>query len=111
MNKRNIGGFYEQAVCEYLTRQGLVIVEKNFRCRIGEIDIIARDGNTLAFIEVKYRKDASYGSPLEAVTPKKQGTIRRVAQYYMAFSDWKGFLRFDVIGICADEITWIKNAF
>ena len=82
------------------------------RCRSGEIDIIAKDGETLVFCEVKYRSDGAMGSPLEAVDVKKQRTIFRSALYYLSEHGLEDVpCRFDVIGIEGAKITQIRNAF
>lgn len=113
-NKRQVGGAYEKAAAEYLTGQGFRILEQNFYSRYGEVDIIAKDGRYLVFIEVKYRKDDSCGSPLEAVTARKQKRICRTALYYCTK---KGYgdrtpCRFDVVAIEGEcEVIHIKNAF
>ena len=83
MNNRAIGTDYEKRACEFLETQGFSVLERNFRCRQGEIDIIARDGTYLVFVEVKYRKTAGSGSPLSAVDFRKQKKISRVALYYL----------------------------
>lgn len=111
MNKRKKGSFYEDAVCEYLINNGLIIVERNYFCPFGEIDIIAKQDDTLVFIEVKYRKDTSYGYAIEAVDYRKQKKIIACANYYIAYKNIDLFIRFDVIGINGDKIDWIKNAF
>lgn len=117
MNKREIGTYYEEAVTSYLENSKVEILDRNVRCgRIGEIDLIGIDrgteyGTTLVFFEIKYRKNADYGQPLEAVDVRKQRTIRRCAEWYIAYKKINYFLRFDVISICNEEITWIKNAF
>lgn len=67
MNKRKIGSRYEEAAAAFLQKQGFRILGKNFRCRQGEIDLVCREGKELVFTEVKYRSDASCGSPFEAV--------------------------------------------
>lgn len=72
MNRRKEGAYYENLVAEYLKTQGYEILEKNYRCRIGEIDLIAKEGETLVFVEVKYRRDDKMGNPKEAVDRKKQ---------------------------------------
>lgn len=111
-NNRKVGSDYEQAVGYYLEQQGYIILQFNYRCRQGEIDIIARDGPYLVFCEVKYRQDKKKGSPLEAVDMKKQRTLYKCASYYLAvrgISDSP--CRFDVIGIEGEKIIHIKNAF
>ncbi len=90
-----------------------MILEHNYRCRFGEIDLIAKDGQYLVFIEVKYRKDGLSGRSLEAVTPAKQRVIGRVAQLYLTvqYRNENVPCRFDVIGIDGDRLYWEKNAF
>ena len=107
-----IGCAYEKIAGDYLEKLGYNILEYNFRCRSGEIDIIAKDGEYLVFCEVKYRTDSKKGDPLEAVTYMKQKKISKCAAYYMMKN---GFLdipcRFDVIGISEKGINLLKNAF
>ena len=113
MNKRSIGTEYEEVARDYLVGEGYEIVETNFRNRRGEIDIIAKDGETLCFVEVKYRKSKSCGDPLEAVNYRQQKNICQVALFYMmkkGLNEWTP-CRFDVVSVCGDEITLIKNAF
>lgn len=111
-NNRRTGTDYEQAVGYYLEQQGYVILEYNYRCRIGEIDIIARDGEYLVFCEVKYRQDARKGSPLEAVGQKKKRVIYQCASYYLTIHGLSDIpCRFDVIGIERGRIMHIRDAF
>ncbi|MDF2473553.1 MAG: hypothetical protein K0R21_1335 [Anaerocolumna sp.] len=112
-NKRTIGSEFEQKAIKYITNQGYQAIDKNFRCRSGEIDIIAREGEYLVFIEVKYRTNTVKGLPQEAVDNRKIKKISKTAQYYMLT---KGLpadtpCRFDVVTILDDAITLIKNAF
>lgn len=113
MNKRSIGAVYERQAAEYLKSKGYQILENNYRCRIGEIDLIARDGRYLVFVEVKYRSDGFCGNALEAVTVRKQHTIRRVAQFYLLSHYLSEDIpcRFDVVGITGAEISLVKDAF
>lgn len=112
MNKRKIGALYEQIASEYLKSMGYEMIQANYRCPSGEIDLIARDGAYLVFVEVKYRRSLRTGSPLEAVGVKKQQTIRRAAQWYLTENHLDDVpVRFDVAGILGEEITVIKNAF
>ena len=113
MNTRKIGTVQEQRVAGWLKQHGYDIVEHNFSCRFGEIDLIARDGEYLVFVEVKYRKDNSSGYSLAAVNPAKQKTICKVARYFLAVEYHNVDIpcRFDVAGIDGDEIHWVKNAF
>lgn len=111
-NKRRLGTEYEQIAGKYLVDLGYEIVCYNYRCKIGEIDIIAKQGETLVFVEVKYRKNANKGNPLEAVNIKKQRVISRCANYYIVGAHCYAIsCRFDVIGIMGDEITHVVNAF
>lgn len=111
MNKRGTGTFYEEAVCNYLKNAGIEILVRNYRCSMGEIDIIGTQGDVLIFFEVKYRKNDSFGDALEAVDLKKQKKIINCANYYLAFKQNDKYIRFDVIGITGDNIKWIKDAF
>ena len=113
MNKRQVGTQYESMAVQYLTEAEYHILERNFRCRTGEIDIIAKDGAYLVFVEVKYRASAACGSALEAVDYRKQQSILRVAQYYMVSHGYgtQTNCRFDVVAIQGTEITLIQNAF
>ncbi|MCM1258047.1 MAG: YraN family protein [Roseburia sp.] len=110
---RKTGREKEELAEEYLCQQGYKILEKNFFGHFGEIDIIAREGDTLVFAEVKYRKSEKLGNPLEAVDLRKQRKICKTALYYIAKHRVSNDIpcRFDVIGIVGDDITHIKNAF
>lgn len=72
MNTRKTGAEYEQIAAEYLQEKGYHILERNFRCRYGEIDLIAEQGETLVYVEIKYRGSMRCGNPLEAVDSKKR---------------------------------------
>lgn len=90
----------ESVAAQYLENLGYRIVERNFRLRTGEIDLIARFGDTIIFIEVKTRHSAKYGQPSEAVTWQKQGKILRTATAYLVRRGWMNSLcRVDVIEI------------
>ena len=109
---RKTGGNYEQAAGFYLEQHGYQILQYNYRCRIGEIDIVAKEGENLVFCEVKYRTGPGKGSPLEAVDARKQRKIFQAAMYYLTehhISDVP--CRFDVIGIEGTRIQLVKNAF
>jgi putative endonuclease len=113
MNKRQIGTTYENRAAEYLKEQGYEILERNFYCRTGEIDIIAREGEYLCFVEVKYRANGDCGSALEAVTYHKQKKILAVARYYIMrhHLSMDTACRMDVVAIEGADITLIRNAF
>ena len=93
--------------------RGAYIKERNFRCRMGEIDLIIRDGRYLAFVEVKYRRTEECGWAAEAVDARKQRVISRVAQFYLHRYGYPEDTpcRFDVVAIDGERIQWIKNAF
>ncbi|MBO6159617.1 MAG: YraN family protein [Firmicutes bacterium] len=112
-NKRLEGSVYEERAAEWLEEQGLIILERNFRCRQGEIDLIALDEDVLVFVEIKYRRTRNTGFAIEAVNPRKQAVIRRVAQYYLLKKRKSENVpcRFDVLGFDGARVTWIKNAY
>lgn len=112
-NKRTIGAEKEQLAKEYLCTRGYQVLEMNYRCRMGEVDIVARDGEYLCFVEVKYRTSNHTGRPQQAVDIKKQRRICRVADYYL-LQHKMGFhtqVRFDVVAVTPETITLFKNAF
>ena len=113
MNKRYTGSCYERKAAEYLISCGCNIIEKNYRCRAGEIDLIVRDGSYLVFVEVKYRSTASAGYGSEAVDIRKQIRIRKAAVWYMKqhHISVDQPCRFDVISFLGDEISIVKDAF
>ncbi len=106
----------ERAAAQYLTARGYHILERNFRCAGGEVDLIALDGATLVFIEVKLRRSLSRGAPIEAVTPAKQLRVRKAAQVYLSYSG-RIFqrIRFDIVSVMKSSkgpnITQLKAAF
>lgn len=111
-NNRSVGTVYEQAAGYYLEQNGYELIEYNYRCRVGEIDIIAKDGDCYVFCEVKYRSGKQAGNPLEAVDQRKQKKIYWCALYYTVQHGLEDVpCRFDVIGVEGTEITHIKNAF
>lgn len=114
MYDKNKGFEYEKTAKKYLLDKGYEIIDENFTCRFGEIDIIASKDSRLHFIEVKGRKNTEHGYPREAVTPSKQKRIIKTAKYYfMCISSDDVLCQFDVIEIIADinEINHIENAF
>lgn len=116
-NKREIGGRYENVAAAFLQQKGLQILVQNYRCRSGEIDIIAREQDTIVFCEVKYRNAVSQGDPSEAVDYHKQQKIFRVAEVFLTQELHRTDVscRFDVIAIRrAGEslsVRWIPDAF
>lgn len=111
-NKREIGTHYEKFAGNYLEQNGYEIIEYNFRSSAGEIDIIARDGEYLVFCEVKYRKTAKVGYPMEAISLTKRRRISKCAQYYLYQNGLEDMpCRFDVVSILGNDLELIKNAF
>ena len=112
MNTREVGGLHEQQACDYLENEGLKIIMKNYRKKIGEIDIIAQDGEYLVFVEVKYRSYLNQGGASYAIGPAKQMKIRRVAQWFMTENhiNREALCRFDAVLIDGENIRHIKNA-
>lgn len=120
-NNKAMGVFGETAAAKYLKTKGYQIVEKNFTCQHGEIDIIVRCKNCLVFVEVKTRQSQQYGTPAEAVGYAKQKKIISVAQYYLLTYDEDSDIRFDVVEVYAtpsrfggykvQQINHIENAF
>lgn len=86
-NKRNIGTRYENMAVEYLLSQGHTIIKRNYRTRLGEIDIISKDNSTIVFTECKYRSNNRYGYAIEAVDVRKQHKISRVALFFVPGMD------------------------
>lgn len=113
--RRRLGDRGEERAVRFLKKQGYRILERNYRCFCGEADIIAEDGDVLAVVEVKTRRDRSFGPAKQAVTRKKQLTLSKVALFYRKQARGKyPRARFDVVAIDeADEapIQLIKNAF
>ena len=115
-SKQEIGKKGESVAVRYLKKQGYKIIEQNYRSKVGEIDIIAREKRTLVFVEVKTRSSRSFGSPKWAVTPKKQKAISMAALYYLKMTNQaNAAARFDVVSILAQgedtQIELVRNAF
>lgn len=112
-NRRRTGQIYERKAAAYLSACGYHILETNFYSHHGEIDIIAKDGDTFVFVEVKYRKDTSMGFPWEAVDGRKQQRMYYAAQYYLIAHGYaqNTKCRFDVVSILGEDIQVFKNAF
>ena len=116
INRRQIGADKEAFVCKWLEQNGYQIVDRNFRCRTGEIDIVAREGGYLVFIEVKYRSHGTSGLPEEAVDVRKQWVISRVALYYLRRFGYGETtpVRFDVVAVFGENdfsVALYQNAF
>lgn len=116
-DRKALGQLGEDLAAEALARRGYHILTRNFRCRHGEMDIIASHGGVLAFVEVKTRRSCDYGPPAEAVTFAKQQRMARIAQFYLNQGRYIGLdCRFDVVSVLlqpgkAAEIEIIAAAF
>ncbi len=112
-----IGRMGEQEAAKYLKQKGYYIIQSNFRCKLGEIDLIAKHKDTLVFIEVKTRKNNLYGTPGQAVNKTKQKKIIKTALYYLKLNDlYHENIRFDIVEVWqhnhrVKNIHIIPNAF
>lgn len=117
MNSKELGKFGEELAADFLKLKGFEIIEQNYHFGHGEIDIIAKDGDTLVFVEVKSRQNLEYGEPEYAVTKNKQAQIRKIAQGYLYEKEIEDTVcRIDVIAILIEgnkkpKINHIINAF
>lgn len=112
MSRRGFGSEGERLVRDYLTGRGYKVLDMNYRRGPGEIDVIARQGGTLVFVEVKRRTDDRYGRPAEAVTPQKRERIVRTALLYMQEKQCDDApARFDIVELTPGEINHIEGAF
>ena len=105
------GGEGEDQAARFLARHGLTLVGRNYRTRLGEIDLIARDGATLVFVEVRLRSDGRFGGAVESITPRKRQRIVAAARRYLMRFPRVPACRFDVVCIEGAEPTWIRGAF
>ncbi len=112
MNRKEIGFLNEKKAQQIIQEKGYEILDTNFSCPYGEIDIICRDGDCIVFIEVRSKKNPNFGLPEETVTPVKQKKIVKTAQYYLSINnvDFEQ-VRFDVVSILGNKIKHIKSAF
>lgn len=115
--KTQTGAAIENAAAEWLEARALICVERNFRCRGGEIDLIMRDGNTLVFVEVRLRSRSSFGSAAESVTVTKQRRVIHAAHYYLTTrtNNADRACRFDVLAAQQEGGAivweWVQGAF
>ena len=115
-NRKVIGDEAEALACDYLSEQGLYLLERNYRCRGGEIDLIMQHDDSLVFVEVRYRRNITYGRAAETVTAYKQRRVIHCARVYMNHHGNSNVpARFDVVSIEGEpdqrQIEWISNAF
>ncbi|MBM4128834.1 MAG: YraN family protein [Nitrospira sp.] len=113
---RLLGSEGETFAVAFLEKRGYKIISRNYKTPIGEIDIIAQDGNTIVFVEVKTRKDESLGKPFEAVNKKKQQKLKNLALFYLKARGKEYPVRFDVLSILYGDdkkkhVEHIKDAF
>ncbi len=114
--KKNKGSRGEARAAEYLRQQGYCILERNYRCPLGEADLIARDGETVVFVEVKTRTSDRFGPPQAAIGPSKQKRMTAIALHYLKGKGWlTAPARFDVAAVSLDgereTVTLYRNAF
>lgn len=116
-HNRAFGEYGERLAARYLQEQRIDVLDTNWRCELGELDIVARDGRTLVFCEVKTRSSTAYGAPVEAVGRAKAARIHRLAARWMTEREARaGALRFDIVSVLAPdgrrpEITHLRDAF
>ena len=114
---RHVGKHWEQVAADYLRARGLVILERGYYCRLGELDVIALDSDTLVVVEVRYRSRRNYGSAIESVTWHKRQRILRATRHYLMRHPARAAmpLRFDIVAIDHGDdrpsLQWLRNAF
>ena len=108
--KQAQGRDWEQTALRYLRRHGLVLVDANFTCKGGEIDLIMRDGEGLVFVEVRQRADRRHGGAAASITPAKIRRLIRAAQVYLQRLPTLPPCRFDVVAIDGEELDWLRDA-
>lgn len=108
-----LGRDAEQRAEALLVARGLRPVQRNYRCRGGEIDLVMRDRGQLVFVEVRYRRGDSHGGALASVDARKRRRLVIAAQHYLLMHGWQGACRFDVVGFDASspDGTWVRDAF
>ena len=107
------GKLAEALVADYLQVRGLRLIERNYSCRLGEIDLILADGPVLVFVEVRLRRNPGYGGAAASITAAKRQRILRAARHYLSGKP-EPLCRFDVVlldALAAERIEWIKDAF
>ena len=110
----NTGQAAEMLAAQFLQMNGLTLLESNFRCRFGELDLILREGDSLVFAEVRMRTNGNFGGAAASITPTKQAKLTRTAEFYLQQTRSNAPCRFDAIlmnGLSLDRIEWIKNVF
>jgi len=102
-DRRGLGRRGEEMAADHLARKGYQIVARNWRCEVGELDLVAVDGDRLAFVEVRTRRGRAMGTPEESITPAKQARLVELAWAYLQAHDWEGDWRIDVVAIEMDR--------
>jgi len=100
--RKGLGNLGEDLAAAGLERDGLAILDRNWRCPLGEIDIIAQEGDVVAIVEVKTRRGRAAGTPEQGVTEAKQAKLCELAQAYIESTGWEGVVRIDVVGVELD---------
>ena len=108
---RDDGQEAERHAADFLQKQGLRLVERNYRCRLGEIDLIMEQGGTLVFVEVRLRRNPNFGGAAASITQRKQSKLIHAAQHYLQQQPKHPPCRFDALLLDGHEIEWIKDAF
>jgi putative endonuclease len=101
----------EAYAAEFLRRQGLRLLEKNYRCRMGEIDLIMDDAGVLVFVEVRLRRSENFGGAAASITPHKQRKLIHAAQHYLQQQARQPACRFDAILLDGARVEWVRDAF
>ncbi len=111
---RSRGHTAETLACDYLQRQGLKLVMRNYTCKVGELDLIMQDAAQLVFVEVRSRRASQHGTPVDTITADKQRRLIRAAEHYLQRYQVDQACRFDVVGITYHndrvQVDWVPNA-
>ncbi|HET8610500.1 MAG TPA: YraN family protein [Burkholderiales bacterium] len=111
MNPQQRGSEAEAQALAFLQRHGLVLIQRNYRCRFGEIDLIMRDGDTLVFTEVRQRTRADFGGAAASITARKRERLAATARHYLGRTGSMPACRFDALLIDGGGLRWIRDAF
>jgi putative endonuclease len=106
------GRWGEERAAQWYAHRGYLVLDRNWRCDRGELDLVATDGRAVVFVEVKARRDERFGSASAAVGERKQQTLRTLAaRWFAEHPEWRGDMRFDVVAITGARLEVITNAF